>query len=184
MEDLKQEKCGCNQSIQSIFGDITSTMRSSPCTHQHISPDISPDKGSDQQNGTFGTRNLQAIYVQPPSFAAPRIETIPGIPIFQRIQEEKMELPETEGEDLRIQRFLCAKKVMESHDSHEAPNRNSWECDCEQCEPSASPGHTDTEVWEDIHEATVNMCRRWERVCGAVNMALSENGRYPQMTNN
>ena len=49
---------------------------------------------------------------------------------------------------------------------------------------ATSPGHTDTEVWEDIHEATVNMCRRWERVCGAVNMALSENGRYPQMTNN
>ena len=33
MEDLKQEKCGCNQSIQSIFGNITSTMRSSPPTN-------------------------------------------------------------------------------------------------------------------------------------------------------
>lgn len=33
MEDLKQEKCGCNQSIQSIFGDITGTMRSSPPTN-------------------------------------------------------------------------------------------------------------------------------------------------------
>ena len=144
-------------------------------THQHISPDISPDKGSDQQNGTFDTRNLQAIYVRPPSFAAPRIETIPGIPIFQRIQEEKMELPETEGEDLRIQRFLCAKKVMTvmKHPTETAGSATA-----------TSPGHTDTEVWEDIHEATVNMCRRWERVCGAVNMALSENGRYPQMTNN